>query len=1237
MSLVSQLRGYDRKLKKYCRKQAKNDSRSKAQLWVCENYRLCSSALEAAVRFLSSEGEKNLEPLFLLCKEIFLSGKEITRDRIIGRLSRERPDIRQCEALEVLFFAAAVSVICERLGEEAFILCCLRKLNALRDIDFLTVIPEISRAERLLCDDPSGIYEKMSDATKKHYRAAVIRGAQREKISEEELLRRALRRARNKENGNNHIGFFLPLNEKKRVTGWFFIALQWAFSGIMSIFLSLLLSDGFYMSLLLFFPVFAILRPLSDRISSVIFPPFFLPSMDEDRLTEGNTLITVSTLVSDGENREKMFSRLSSLYSSCSLENIKVMLLADRKNCKTPEAVTDEEDVRELKELIDSLNMKHEGGFCLAVRDRVYSPTEEEYIGFERKRGAICTLAGFLRDKNSQAFPIFYGDVEGLEKMRYILALDSDSSLPFEGIRRLVAAAVHPLNKPLYDSEKKRIVRGYGIYAPCSEISAESGAKSYFARIFTTAGSLSYEGCVHEKYSAMFSCSIFCGKGLIDIDAFNKNCVDRFDEHRILSHDILEGAVMRTALVSDLSLTEDFPSSFSSYYKRLHRWIRGDIQNLKYIFLPLGKRGMSPSLPITGKYQLLDNFIRAFTPVNILFLILFSLILPEDMGLWLMLTVIFSLTSEQLIALFVTFLRNKTGMLYNLYFSDELSFAQKEVLKAVMNVGNLPQHAVTCADAIIRGVWRSVFSKKHLLQWTVSAEENRFYAGNTLRNILFPLICAVLIFAYGTALHRLISLLMLLSVICELLLFRRPCETAEKKPSRDEKKRITEYVYDAWRFFGENVNAGGNYLPPDNICLHSAAVTDPLTSPTNIGLYLVSVLAAADFSFISSDEMLTRLENTLSTVEGLPKYKGALYNRYDIRTPEKLPSFFVSFVDCGNFLVCLTALRRGLEEYISFSPKVLSLCERIDALTENTDLSFLYDKKRGLYRTGFDSESGSLTPSFYDLYMSEARMGSYYECAKRHAPVSHWRALGRIIRREGGYIAAASWTGTMFEYLMPSLFLEALPGSFQYETMTVSLHIQKRQAGKMKIPYGISESCCYEEDASGNFVYKAHGIKSLALKTDMTSEAVVSPYSCFLSLPFDTKGAVKNLDRLSSLGGYGKYGFYEALDFRHCEEKNNSPSVVKSYMSHHVGMSIIAGANTVFDNVFVKRFMSDGDMNQAAGLLREKIPMHPASFCFPGVFKLKKPVIKIPFVYGRTEGKRSKFRDSVLKKEGSAS
>ncbi len=1184
MTLKRLLGKYDRNLRKAYRKQVRQDGDFVGAVAVTDFYESASSAIKAAKGFISSKGERNLLPLFLLCKDYFYKNEKVSRQGLVNFFSGENTDLFQCEALPVLLYAAASAVICENLdgGREDLIRACVSNLFYLREIPFSDMVFELNSAERILLEDPTEEYEKMSAETKKVYRRAVVRQAEAEGISEKEYAKKVLLKAKEK---NRHIGFFMPVKENRIKKGWLYIAAEWLAAFVISLAAAFAAHGNILISLLLFLPVYSVIKPISDAVAAKLFLPSPVFSMDRALVTSCPVLITVTSLLPKKDEAEKLYSHLSDIYSSVFIPGVKLLFLADLKNSSSPERRGDKEDIDAVKDVIERLNKKYSGGFSLIVRERVFSSSEGEFTGFERKRGALCSLMRFLRDGNAEVFGTVFGDTTGFSEMKYIMALDSDTEMKFDSLRDLFSVASHPLNKGQFDSRKKRVTSGFGIFSPLVSSSVSSSRKTVFSGIFTEGGASSYIASVSERYSDMFGEGIFSGKGLIDIELFDTAVGDKFDRGRILSHDILEGAVIRTCFCPAVQLTDSFPSSPDSWFSRLHRWIRGDIQNLKYLFFPLGKEKLSPSLSVLGKYLLLDNLRRAVTPVICFILLVMSCFFNPVLSAICGILAVLGVISDSLFTVIKIIVRKGIFSFLTFRKSMGITVFYREILRAASGAGALPTLAGVSFDAVSRAVYRSVFSKKKLLLWCTASDREKQKKRSIFTGMILPVLTAGVLLLFGSVIHRLAAVMMLLFI--PLTVFDG-IKIQKKKPelSGEEKRIIESYISQMWSFFDENVTVYENFLPPDNIAEYPEKRTAAYTSPTNIGLYLVCVLAAADMKLISDGEMLGRINSTLDTIERLPKYKGHLFNWYDIVKAVPAPPRFVSSVDCGNYLVCLCALREGLLEYGSKTAEKTAL--RIEKILYESNLSVFYSKTRELFSIGIDSDTGEKHSSYYEHYMSESRMGSFLAVARRQVSSNHWQTLDRSLRRCGFYEAPLSWTGTMFEYFMPRLFLPAPLCTFHREGLELCLHLQKKRAKKEGIPYGISESGFYETDEMGNYSYKAHGIRALAVKKDADCESVMSPYSVFLGMPLAPNTALRNLSHFSALHITGRYGFYEAADFSE-ERTGGEAAAVRSFMSHHIGMSMIAAVNTLKDDIFVKRFMRDVYMNSAKSLLEEKI------------------------------------------------
>ena len=1189
------IRQAKRTLRRYARRPAAERAAG-AAAWVADNLLSLCGALDnaAAVR----KEAPRLARLYGLWSGLCPDGVLPPPDELTDAVSVFSPDLSDCALLATAagaYFACTAVALAARAGADADAdraACdCVRSLLALKNVDFDAMTARVCEAERLLAEDPSGDYAVMSDETKALYRRAVIRGARQRGMSEADFAREALRHAAEAEN-DRHIGFYLPLRCDRRRLAVLYLAAETLFCAAVSVGAALWAGRVYYAPVV-FLPLSAALFPLCDAARARLFPAAPLCAMDGEREIgpDSAVLIAVTGLLPAAQNAEALYAHLSRLYDVNRGPHVRVLLLLDKKNAPVPTLPEDGADLAAVKRVIDRLNAAYGGGFTAAVRARVYAPTEEEYTGLERKRGAVIALMQYLRDGDAKRFERLFGETEGLTQTRYVMALDGDTEISFGSLRRLAAVADHPLNRPVCDPATGAVARGYGCIAPRGEISLASAAKTCFTRLFTEGGSLAYAAAVSERNMDLFGCSVFTGKGLIDVDAFNRAVGDRFERGRILSHDVLEGAALRTAFAGDCEITESFPARPDSYFARLHRWVRGDAQNARYVLFPVARKP-ALLLPAPARYQLWQNVKRAVTPAVSLCCLTGAAFVSARAAALLYAAALLSVTADSLLCGLRAAPSGGVKSLFGRYFSAEASFSVKCFLRALARAGMLPREGFVCADALAKAAVRSVWTHKHLLRWTTALQADGLTERPWLSGYALPLAVGGALSVFGGPFGRLTALWVLAATLLSL---------ADGVPLRRERSRISErdreaarsFAAAAWRYFSENVTAAEHDLPPDNVQETPVMRTARRTSPTNIGLYLVSAAAARDLGLIGAEELLDRFSATLETVEALPKYNGCLYNWYDTASLAPLSPAYVSTVDCGNLLCCLTAAQSALEELDG--ERAGALAARIKLLREACDMRFLYDEKRALFHIGCDVSAGVLSEAYYDLLMSEARMTSFYETAERRVPAAHMRALGRMLLRGGGGPAAASWTGTLFEYFMPTLFLPATEDSFVRESLRACLAAQKRRMGRL--PWGVTESCFFAADHAGNYRYKAHGLSSLALKRLADDEPVVAPYASFLAMSLDFRGAMKNLSAIAALHAQGPYGFYEAVDFTPARTGGEDYCIVRCYMAHHLGMSITAVANALLDDVFVRRFMRDPAMRAGWSLLNEKAP------CAPRVYK----------------------------------
>lgn len=1056
----------------------------------------------------------------------------------------------------------------------------IMSLQKIRETDFDYISEKLFSAEDILLSDPSGVYESVNSECKRRYRRKIATLAIKANKTEQQITQEMLKKS---EKSKKHIGEFLFTTVKSKKIGLVLVVSEMLMPALVCLAAGIL-SGEWLISLLLYLPLWEIMRYFEEEAVLARINSEKLLSLDPNskNVSDVKAMIVLSVILPVPDKTKEVKEKLENLYLSNGSKNVSVCCLADFKGADVPRKSEDKHIIKSLNKSIDELNKKYGGGFVAAVRPRSYSETQNEFIGKERKRGAIREFIRAVKG-NSKGFISLHGDTDKLSETKYLIALDYDSRPVFNSVNKLIAVAEHPANKPVI--KNGRVVSGYGVLIP--EIkSSLSCLKSFFSNIMSrNHGISSYDERSSEKYQTLFAESIFCGKGLINVDAYYELLDKTLPKEKILSHDIIEGEILRTGFVSGVQIVEDFPDNADGYFKRQHRWIRGDWQNAGFIF------GKNP-LNIISRFKLFDNLRRSVNPVISVGTMLFTAFYGGYAGVAAAVISGLSLCSSDIAAGINSVIhlgfRSVTGLCYSKRLPEALGL----FVKAFVSVAYSAREAFVSSDAIIRALWRVLISGNKLLEWTTSDAQKAEKNSELPLSCVPALIVSAVLFVFGLPIHRLFALIILADI--PLTVFGKlPVSGKNKGLSSSQKEYLISQATAMWGYFEDLCGKDNNFLPPDNIQFAPRRAVANRTSPTNIGLMFASFLAARDFDFISSDELHDRLVAGIESVGKLEKYKGNLMNWYDTSTLETLSPRFVSSVDSGNFLCCLTTVKEGIREYENECQGLKSVAERIEKIISDTDLSVMYNRQRRLFHIGINPDSGEKSESCYDLYMSEIRMTAYYAVARKSVPQNHWGALDRPLIKNGRYTGLASWTGTMFEYFMADIFIPSPEGSLTDEALKFCLQCQMKKSGKN--PFGMSESAFYAFDGDLNYQYKAHGAQKLGLKRGLNNDKVISPYSSYLTLNAAPKLSVNNLKRLEKLGMNGKYGLYEAVDYT--EGRNSDGfSVINSFMVHHVGMSFLAIDNIINGKCMQKRFMSDRYMRGAATLLEEKPPQGKAVF-----------------------------------------
>ncbi len=285
--------------------------------------------------------------------------------------------------------------------------------------------------------------------------------------------------------------------------------------------------------------------------------------------------------------------------------------------------------------------------------------------------------------------------------------------------------------------------------------------------------------------------------------------------------------------------------------------------------------------------------------------------------------------------------------------------------------------------------------------------------------------------------------------------------------------------------------------------------------------------------------------------------------------------------------------RKFLEEklYTQYKDRIKMLITEIDKIIQDTDFSYLYSEENRLLSIGFNIEENKLTDTYYDLLASEARQASLIAIAKKDVEAKHWNNLSRTLTKVDKYKGLISWSGTAFEYLMPNINIKRYKGSLLDESCKFMIMSQIKYANRLGIPWGISEAAFNLKDLNSNYQYKAFGVPWLGLKRGLADEMVVSSYGTILAINDLPKETIQNLKELENEGMYGKYGFYESIDYTPSRlPAGKTKAVVKTYMAHHQALILLSINNLINDNVLQKRFMQNPEIEAVKILLQERMP-----------------------------------------------
>jgi len=1324
----------------------------------------------------------------------------------------------------------------QAISNETIVANCFLSLRLLSATDWKIFFEQTSRVEQILRNDPAHIYATMDFDTRNNYRSVIEALAHHSNLNEEEVAVSAIELAKSVQDDASdrkfHVGYYLldagrtELEKSIHYQPEFRLLLQrlllasptTTYLGSIAIFSLLFVlglltytsySGGSTFQLILV-GLFGFGLALEAAITVVNWnvthrlKPRSLPRLDfSEGIPTGNrTMVVVPTLIETEKELDHLLQELELYYLSNPDPQLTFALLTDFGDAPTQNMPEDVQLISLATSGIQNLNKKYfpAAPFYLFHRQREWNPSEGVWMGWERKRGKLAEFNRLLLNMGETTYTTQVGDASILTDIKYVITLDSDTSLPQGSANRLIATLAHPLNQAEFAADGRSVVAGYTVLQPRVAIKPTSANRSLFSQIYAgNAGFDLYSFAVSDVYQDLFGEGSYVGKGIYDVAAFERSLAGQVRENTLLSHDLFEGIYGRAALVTDVVLYEDYPSRYLVYARRMRRWIRGDWQLLPWLFPYVHtENGIAPNrLSTINIWKIFDNLRRSLLPPTILVMFAASwLFLPGSPLIWTLLVLLPS--TLPIAAQTVNYGRHNIGKLsLRQLFRPTL----QPLIRWALSLIFLPFEALLILSAIGTTLIRLFIARKKMLQWTTAANAARTYRSKpkfeTWLEMALSLVLTVLLGitialrnpgAFWIALPLLVATFLAPHIA---YIISQPLKRAVTPLSEAQIKQVRRLARRTWAFFEQFAGPDDHWLPPDHFQESPRGSVAHYTTPTNIGLFMVSTLAAYDMGYTGLLELQFRLQSTFESIGKLEHYRGHLLNWYDSQTYIPLPPRYISTVDSGNLAACLITLKQGclaikdkqvlgkkrwhglmvlldiLSEVLQslekdnphssidfFKAELTSIYQRVDAIqstpsawtktlawlssdgwekvslrlmellqnhpnlktetlaelqlylellhnqlldmqhsldlfapwlclletppegsedssawlefyaslptdlptlgqaaiayeriktalhifetkqqNETTrawcqkldedlssathtvtpmlaafqnlasqandavaamDFRFLFNERRHVFHIGYNASTEQLDQSFYDLLASEARIASLVAIARGDIPQSHWQHLGRPVTKVNNKQVLLSWSGTMFEYLMPTLLAKNYDGTFLSDSCFAALDAQIDYGKDMQVPWGISESGYYAFDMNLNYQYRAFGVPDLGYKRDLPDDLVISPYASLMGLQMQPLAVLKNMAHLEQLNMLGRFGFYEAMDFTKTRlPEGQSHAIVHSYMAHHQGMIMIAACNYLLKDVMVQRFHADERIQSVELLLQEKIPVNP--------------------------------------------
>ncbi|MHB8970235.1 MAG: GH36-type glycosyl hydrolase domain-containing protein [Pirellulaceae bacterium] len=840
----------------------------------------------------------------------------------------------------------------------------INSLRFLNSNDWRQFVGEHSLVEQTLAGDPAGIYSEMDFATRDRYRHAVEGIARRSQLTEYDVARKAVHLAENhaREKPDDraaHVGYYLvdrgrPVLERlaemrlshavvlDKLRRRFPLTCYLSAIGLVTIAATLLFlhwsqqhEASWLAPLLLVIPALISASHLGlgivNWLVTQVLSPQAFPRMDFEQgiPPQHRTLVAVPTMLTSAAGIEHLLEGIEVRYLANRDPCLHYVLLTDFADAAAETLAGDAELVRLAREGIERLNATYADvradTFYLLHRARRWNAQEGVWMGCERKRGKLADLNATLRGAKDR-FAEVVGDLAVLQGVRYVITLDTDTQLPRDAARQMVGTFAHRLNRPVFDQRLRRVVDGYTILQPRVDVSLSSAQRSRFSQLYAgDPGVDPYTRVVSDVYQDLFDEGSFIGKGIYDVDSFEQCCGD-FPDNAILSHDLIEGAYCRSALLSDVTLYEEYPSRHAADIARRHRWMRGDWQIVGWLMPRVrGRAGGRVSNPISAlsRWKIFDNLRRSVVAVAMLLLLLTSWLISPAMAAASLLFLAGVVLLPMLLGALADLLRKPVDLPLRMHLHVTLQSLGRPLAHGLLTFVFLPYEAYISLDAIARTLIRMGWTKRRLLEWKTASDSERG-ADGSLKDTFLAMACApalataaFVVLAWDQPLVLLFAGPWIVAWMASPVIawwLSRPIRKLALQLSESQQQFLEKLSRKTWRYFEQFVTAEDQWLPPDNIQQNPYLVVAPRTSPTNIGMALLADLAAYDFGYCSVAQLLSRTQNTFETLARMERYRGHFFNWYDTRSLAPLYPQYVSTVDSGNLAANLLVLASGLVE-----------------------------------------------------------------------------------------------------------------------------------------------------------------------------------------------------------------------------------------------------------------------------------------------------------------------------------